>query len=174
MEFFGTLVYKNKYSIITVLGFANHLCQHCALFSNIKLTYCIEEQTRGSWVRGHSPKSKNIWLLGEGKLVLLCVGRELLDDFWGQVTQPAVGDPQFVFSPAPEWENVQTLHCSVVFTVRCVCRKLQWDRSVMLLFSYCARQTSFLKICFYMTELWSKIQYVFAMCCVIANRLCFL
>lgn len=54
----------------------------------------------------HSPESKDVWLFAEGKLVLLRVWRQLLDDFGGQVTQPAVRDPQLVFSPAAERDNV--------------------------------------------------------------------
>lgn len=61
--------------------------------------------------KNDSPKSKNVGLFGEGKLVLFCVRGELLDELGGQVTEPAIGDPQFVFSPA---ERTTTLHCLIL------------------------------------------------------------
>ena len=38
-------------------------------------------------------------MFGEGELVLLCVGRQLADDLWSQVAQPAVLDTQLVITP---------------------------------------------------------------------------
>lgn len=62
-----------------------------------------------------SPKSKNVGLFGEGELVLFCVRGELLDELGGQVTQPAVGDPQFVFSPAER----TTTPCCLILQSHC-------------------------------------------------------
>lgn len=59
-------------------------------------------QRRTRW---HSPESEDIWLFGEGKLVLLGVWRQLLDELRGQVTQPAVWDPEFVFTTAAKQAN---------------------------------------------------------------------
>ena len=53
----------------------------------------------------HSPKSKDIRLFRKGQLVFLRVGRELTDDFWGQVTQPTAGDPQLVLASAGPWRE---------------------------------------------------------------------
>lgn len=55
--------------------------------------------------RRYSPKSEDVGLLGERKLVLLGVGRQLLDELGRQVTEPAVGDPQFVFPAAVKRKN---------------------------------------------------------------------
>lgn len=48
---------------------------------------------------GHIPECKDIRVFGEGELVLLCVGRQLADDLWGQVAQPAILDTQLVITP---------------------------------------------------------------------------
>lgn len=61
------------------------------------------QQRRTRW---HSPESEDIWLFGEGKFVFLCVWRQLLDELRGQVTQPAVWDPEFVFTTAANRANV--------------------------------------------------------------------
>lgn len=65
--------------------------------------------------RWHSPESEDIWLFGEGKLVLLCVWWQLLDELWGQVTQPAVWDPEFVFTTAAKRADVGGNKFSGVF-----------------------------------------------------------
>lgn len=62
----------------------------------------LRQQRRTRW---HSPESEDIWLFGEGKLVLLCVWWQLLDELRGQVTQPAVWDPEFVFTTAAKRAN---------------------------------------------------------------------
>lgn len=46
--------------------------------------------------RAHLPKGKDVRVLGEGELILLCVGGQLADDLWCQVAQPAILDTQFV------------------------------------------------------------------------------
>lgn len=48
---------------------------------------------------GHLPEGKDVRVLGEGELVLLCVGRQLTDDLWRQVAQPATLDAELVFPP---------------------------------------------------------------------------
>lgn len=63
--------------------------------------------------KANSPKSKNVRLFGEGKLVLFCVRGQLLDEFGGQVTEPAIRDPQLVFSPA---EKI-TIHCCLILSL---------------------------------------------------------
>lgn len=65
--------------------------------------------------RNDSPKSKNVGLFGEGKLVLFCVRGELLDELGGQVTEPAIGDPQLVFSPAER----TTTPCCLILQSHC-------------------------------------------------------
>lgn len=60
-------------------------------------THAVEVKGRGA---AHLPERKDIRVLGEGELVLFCVRGQLADDLRGQVTQPAVLDAQFVFSPA--------------------------------------------------------------------------
>lgn len=39
---------------------------------------------------GHLPECKDVRVLGEGELVLFCVRRQLADDLWGQVAEPAI------------------------------------------------------------------------------------
>lgn len=76
-------------------------------FSSILMFLQLLQKTKQ---KSNSPKSKNIRLFGEGKLVLLCVGGELLDELGGQVAEPAIGDQQFVFSPAAKTPTHRTFH----------------------------------------------------------------
>lgn len=60
-------------------------------------TYAVEVKGQGV---AHLPERKDIRVLGEGELVLLCVRGQLADDLWGQVTQPAILDTQLIFPSA--------------------------------------------------------------------------
>lgn len=85
----------------------------------------VSQVPEGRW---YLPKSKDVRLLGERKLVLLSVRCQLLDKLGCQVTQPAIRDPQLVFPAAAgrkkkkkngqeKWVTVGLYHSARTFQV---------------------------------------------------------
>lgn len=58
---------------------------------------------------GHLPECKDVRVLGEGELVFLRVRRQLADNLWRQVTQPAILDAQLVLPPGEAKHGVSLL-----------------------------------------------------------------
>lgn len=57
--------------------------------------------------KANLPEGKDVRLFGEGELIFGCLRRELADDLWSKMAEPAARDPQLILSPTAEKKKHQ-------------------------------------------------------------------